>query len=37
MAEAVFARSLSALKEERLGAAVILDGPRRVSTGTRGP
>ena len=27
MAEAVFARSLSALKEERLGAAVLLDGP----------
>jgi 6-phosphogluconate dehydrogenase len=27
MAEAVFARSLAALKEERLAAAVVLDGP----------
>lgn len=33
--EAVFARSLSAIKEERMAAAQVLSGPRAVYTGDR--
>ncbi len=35
LAEAVFARSLSSLKDERVGASAVLGGPKAGSTGER--
>ena len=35
LAEAVFARDLSALKDERVGASAVLSGPKSASTGER--